>query len=111
MMQSQYTLQAPPSQHMMMVPGIQTTASVPAPAIRNDPLLEVFVGNLSFFCDEQHLFELFNNYANVKEVRIVRNDSGTRSLMFGFVKMATAQEAREMCKLLNGHLFMGRNLK
>ncbi len=72
---------------------------------------EIFVGNLSFFCEESHVYELFNAYGNVEEVRIVRNDSNTRSLMFGFATMSSPAEAREMCKLLNGHLFMGRNLK
>jgi RNA recognition motif-containing protein len=71
----------------------------------------VFVGNLSYFCEENHLFELFNQYAHVQHVRVVHNDNNTRSLMFGFVTLATTREALEMERLLNNHLFMGRRMK
>jgi RNA recognition motif-containing protein len=72
---------------------------------------EVFVGNLSYFCTETDLFELFSQYVPVEDVRIVRNDSGRRSLMFGFIIFPSPFEAMEAVKILNNHLFMGRNLK
>ncbi len=71
----------------------------------------LFVGNLSFFCEEKHLFELFNQYGPVENVHIVRNDDHTRSLLFGFVTMTTAHAAREMHRLLNECMFMGRRMK
>ena len=82
-----------------------------AKAMKNYKPNELFVGNLSYFCEEKDLFELFDQYGNVEDVRIIKNDSGTRSLMFGFVTMASVYEAREMEKLLNNHLFMGRRLR
>lgn len=72
---------------------------------------EVFVGNLSYFCTETDLYELFSQYVPVEDVRIVRNDSGRRSLMFGFIIFPSPFEAVEAVKILNNHLFMGRNLK
>lgn len=75
------------------------------------PLNVLFVGNLSFFCEERDLQNLFGQYAPVQSIRIVRNDDKTRSLMYGFVAMASNQEAIEMTKLFNNHLFMGRNMK
>jgi RNA recognition motif-containing protein len=71
----------------------------------------LFIGNLSFFCEECHLFDLFDEYAHVNGVRIVRNDNRTRSLMFGFVTLSTVHEAKEMERMLNGSFFMGRRLK
>lgn len=71
----------------------------------------VFVGNLSYFCEESHLYDLFDQYGHVQHVRIVRNDSNTRSLMFGFVTVGSPHEAREMERLLNNHLFMGRRMR
>ena len=71
----------------------------------------LFVGNLSFFCEESHLFDLFDQYAHVNGVRIVRNDNRTRSLMFGFVTLSSVHEAKEMERVLNGSFFMGRRLK
>jgi RNA recognition motif-containing protein len=71
----------------------------------------VFVGNLSYFCEEQHLFRLFSQYGHVQRVFIVQNDSNTKSLMFGFVTLLSDVEAREIEKLLHNHLFMGRRLR
>lgn len=70
----------------------------------------MFVGNLSYFCEEYDLFTLFNEYAHVKNVRIVWNENHSRPLMYGFVVLASHQEVQEIKKLLDGHLFMGRKL-
>jgi RNA recognition motif-containing protein len=80
-------------------------------AMKNYKPNELFVGNLSYFCEEKDLYELFDQYGNVEDVRIIKNDSGSRSLMFGFVTMASVHEAREMEKLLNNHLFLGRKIR
>ena len=72
---------------------------------------EVFVGNLSFFCREQDLLSLFRDYCCVQEARVMRSENSARTLMYGFVTLSSAYEAREMAKLLNNHLFMGRRLK
>ncbi len=71
----------------------------------------VFVGNLSFFCEECHLYDLFLEYGQVQHARIVRNDNNSRSLLFGFVTMSSPHEAAEMARLLNNHLYMGRSLR
>jgi RNA recognition motif-containing protein len=72
---------------------------------------ELFVGDLSFFCDERDLYALFEQCGTVQDVRIIRNDHGTRSLMFGFVTMSDVHEARESERLLHGQYFMGRTLR
>ncbi len=71
----------------------------------------LFVGNLSYFCEERDLVELFDHCAHVHGVRIMRNASRTRSLMFGFVILASDHEASEIERIFNGSFFMGRNLK
>ncbi len=73
--------------------------------------LELFVGNLSYFCTEEDLYELFNQFVNVTSVRVMRADDKKRSLMFGFVTVSVLQEVDMMANLLNGHLFMGRQLR
>jgi RNA recognition motif-containing protein len=72
---------------------------------------EVFVGNLSYFCDEYHLYSLFNQYAHVTNVRIVRTDNHSRSLLFGFVAFRSAVEAKEITRLFDRNIFMGRKMK
>lgn len=74
--------------------------------------LEVFVGNLSYFCEEQHLYELFYEYSTVTNVRIIRGEgTSKRSLRYGFVAMSSLTEVQGVCRLLNNHLFMGRRLR
>ena len=72
---------------------------------------EVFVGDLSYFCREQDLIDLFSQYGQVTNCHIVFNDDRTRSLMFGFITMATEEEARSVCNVLNSQIFMGRTMK
>ncbi len=72
---------------------------------------EVFVGNLSYFCEEKHLFKLFHEYFQIAGVRIMHNEDRTRSLMYGFVVANSKREAMEMCRVFNGQMFMGRNIK
>ncbi len=72
---------------------------------------EVFCGNLSFFCTEEDLQRLFQDYSRVTSVRIVRNREQTKSLMFGFVRMETTAEAEECARVFNGQMFMGRRIK
>ncbi len=72
---------------------------------------ELFVGDLSYFCQEQHLVELFTPYGVVVEARIKRSDKGGRTLMYGFVRMETLKSALEAAKGLNGYTLMGREIR
>ncbi len=75
------------------------------------PLSELYVGNLSYFCEEYHLWELFGRIGNVDRCFVIHNYEGTRSLLFGFVRMATVDEALFAIKVLNDQMFMGKALK
>ncbi len=72
---------------------------------------EVFVGNLSFFCEEVHLYELFSQYSNVTNVRIVRTEDRSRSLLFGFVALKNPCEMDLVSEIFNNHLHMGRQMR
>ena len=72
---------------------------------------EVFVGDLSFFCQELHLLELFSNYGPVTDVRVKRSDRGNRTLMYGFVRMAELDHAAKAAAELHGKLYMGRKMR
>ena len=73
--------------------------------------LEVFVGNLSYYCVEEDLFTLFNGYLPTINARIIRTDNNTRSLMYGFVTFPSMENVLHSIELFNGHLFMGRRMK
>ena len=71
---------------------------------------KLFVGNLSFQATEEDLRELFQQAGNVETVRIITDQFTGRPRGFGFVEMATKEEALKAVEMLNGRLFRDRNL-
>lgn len=71
---------------------------------------KLFVGNLSFQATEEDLRELFAQAGNVETVRIITDQFTGRPRGFGFVEMATKEEAVKAIEMLNGRLFRDRNL-
>ena len=71
---------------------------------------KLFVGNLSFQATEEDLRELFAQAGNVETVRIITDQFTGRPRGFGFVEMATKEEAQKAVEMLNGRLFRDRNL-
>ena len=71
---------------------------------------KLFVGNLSFQATEEDLRELFAQAGSVDTVRIITDQFTGRPRGFGFVEMATKDEAVKAVEMLNGRLFRDRNL-
>jgi RNA recognition motif-containing protein len=71
---------------------------------------KLFVGNLSFQATEEDLRELFAQAGVVETVRIITDQFTGRPRGFGFVEMATKEEAQKAVEMLNGRLFRDRNL-
>lgn len=71
---------------------------------------KLFVGNLSFQATEEDLRELFAQAGTVETVRIITDQFTGRPRGFGFVEMASKEEASKAIEMLNGRLFRDRNL-
>src|SRR5499426_528865 len=71
---------------------------------------KLFVGNLSVHATEEDLRELFQQAGTVETVRIITDQFTGRPRGFGFVEMATKEEAERAIEQLNGRLFRDRNL-
>jgi RNA recognition motif-containing protein len=71
---------------------------------------KLFVGNLSFQATEEDLRELFQQSGTVESVRIITDQFTGRPRGFGFVEMASKEEATKAIEMLNGRLFRDRNL-
>ena len=71
---------------------------------------KLFVGNLSYQATEEDLRELFQQAGAVQSVRIITDQFTGRPRGFGFVEMATKEEADRAIEQLNGRLFLDRNL-
>jgi cold-inducible RNA-binding protein len=71
---------------------------------------KLFVGNLSYQATEEDLREFFQQVGTVESVRIVTDQFTGRPRGFGFVEMATPEEAARAVDQLNGRVFRDRNL-
>lgn len=71
---------------------------------------KLYVGNLSYDTTENDLHELFNGVGNVKTAEIVTHKDTDKSKGFGFVMMATVDEAKRAVSELHDKPFMGRKL-
>ena len=70
----------------------------------------VYVGNLSFDATESDLLELFSGIGSVQNVEIVANRDTHRSKGFGFVQLATVDEAKRAVAELHDKEYMGRKM-
>lgn len=70
----------------------------------------IFVGNLSFGCNEQELRTMFEAYGTVERVSIITDRDTGRSRGFAFVEMPDDQEADRAITALNGAQTGGRTL-
>lgn len=71
---------------------------------------KLFVGSLSFNINESQLRELFAEYGTVESAAIIMDRDTNRSKGFGFVEMATEQEAQAAIKSLHGKEVDGRTI-
>ena len=70
----------------------------------------IYVGNLPHSIGEGELKELFAQQGTVDSVTVIRDNDTGRSRGFGFVEMATEEEALKAIEALNAYSLEGRNL-
>jgi len=66
---------------------------------------KLYVGNLSYSVTSEQLEELFAAHGAVKQVNVIEGKG------FGFVEMASADDAAKAKEALDGQAFEGRTLK
>jgi RNA recognition motif-containing protein len=65
----------------------------------------LYVGNLTYSVKEDQLKDLFSQYGEVVSVKIIEQKG------FGFVEMATSEEAQAAMDALNQTVFEGRTMR
>lgn len=70
----------------------------------------LFVGSLPFSVTEDTLGQLFAQHGQVQSANIIKDKYSGQSRGFGFVEMATDEEAKKAIEALNGHSLEGRNI-
>jgi len=71
---------------------------------------KLYVGGLPYSVQEDALKELFAQAGNVTSAVIIMDKMSGRSKGFGFVEMATAEEAQAAISMFNDQEFEGRKL-
>jgi RNA recognition motif-containing protein len=71
---------------------------------------KLYVGNLSYQVDSSELEQLFGQHGTVVSAQIINDRDTGRSKGFGFVEMASDDEAQAAVAALNGQQHGGRAL-
>jgi len=71
---------------------------------------KLYVGGLPYSVQEDALKDLFAQAGNVTSAVIIMDKMSGRSKGFGFVEMATAEEAQNAISMFNDQEFEGRKL-
>lgn len=71
---------------------------------------KLYVGNLSYSTNDDSLRETFAQAGNVESANVIMDRMSGRSRGFGFVEMATDEEAAAAIEMFNGKEVDGREL-
>ena len=71
---------------------------------------KLFIGNLPFSCTDEILRHIFQQVGTVLYVKVITDSTTGRSRGFGFVEMASLEEAAEAIARFNGDTYEGRTV-
>lgn len=71
---------------------------------------KLYIGNLPFSVDDQQLHQAFSSYGQVMSAKVIVDRDSGRSKGFGFVEMATDEEAQNAMGSMNGTQLGGRDI-
>lgn len=72
--------------------------------------MNIYVGNLSYEATENDVENLFSEYGQVDEAKVIRDRISEKSRGFAFVTMNSKEEANSAINNLSEQEFMGRKL-
>ncbi|MEW6001044.1 MAG: RNA-binding protein [Nitrospirota bacterium] len=70
----------------------------------------LYVGNISFRASEDSVRELFSKAGEVVSVKLIKDAATGKMRGFGFVEMASKEDAQKAISMLNGNAFLERNI-
>lgn len=71
---------------------------------------KIYIGNISFQAGEEELKALFLTIGKVESVKIINDLQTGLSRGFGFIEMASEEDAVKAISDLNGKEFMGKSI-
>ena len=73
--------------------------------------MNIYVGNLPYDFTEEELKDMFNQFGDVTNVKIILDKVSGRSKGFGFVEMAEKSEGQDAIQVLDQSPVRGRNVR
>lgn len=73
--------------------------------------MNIYVGNLPYDLTEEELRDMFNQFGDVENVKIITDKVSGRSKGFGFVEMAEKSEGKDAIQVLDQSAVKGRNVR
>ena len=71
---------------------------------------KLYVGNLPYSCDSDQLRNLFAEFGEITEARVITDRHSGRSKGFGFVEFTNEDDAQKAIDAMSGKDVDGRNL-
>lgn len=71
---------------------------------------KLYIGNLSYDTTDESLRDSFSKAGTVESATVMKDKMSGRSRGFGFVEMATDEEAQKAVEVLNGQEIDGRKV-
>jgi RNA recognition motif-containing protein len=72
---------------------------------------KMYVGNIPYQATEKDLRELFSEYGEIDSLKIIQDQFTGQSKGFGFIEMASEEDAKKAMAGLNEKDFMGKSLR
>lgn len=73
--------------------------------------MNIYVGNLPYSTTDADLQALFQEFGSVQSAKVIIDRETQRSKGFGFVEMASSDEANKAIEALNGNEIGGRQIR
>ena len=71
----------------------------------------IFVGNLSVFCGERDIEQVFSRFGQILEIRMAKSEDRSKHLSYGFIKFSNIASAQLATLEMDGKILCGRPLK
>jgi len=73
-------------------------------------MVTLYVGNLSYSCNEQQLKDEFSKFSMISSVKMVNDKETGKFKGFAFIDVADSSSANILMSNFNGREFLGRKL-
>lgn len=77
----------------------------------DEPLYNIFVGDLSLEVDDEALYKFFSHFASLKQAHVMWDMQTSRSRGYGFATFRDAADAELALHSMNGKVLLGRPIR